>query len=193
MSIKQEGPTDFRIVSAPVKITFCCPHCGEKLKSRGAMLMSLKAGSVHGSPLIARNAGNLLNWGKWSMTKMLSDYQLDSAAFEMWLQSENGDNLADLDRAKRMLPIVLEECVTPIQKEYILDYYVGQMSVREIAEMRSVNPATVSRTIRRGLDKAYGYLRFVSPLFIKKQKKRVPLRNGRKRRRKTHKPEEGTT
>lgn len=112
---------------------------------------------------------------------MLLDYQLDSAAFEMWLQSENGDNLADLDRAKKMLPIVLEECVTQIQREYILDYYVGQMSVYEIAEMRSVNPATVSRTIRRGLDRAYGYLRFVSPLFIKKQKKREPLKNGRKR------------
>lgn len=112
---------------------------------------------------------------------MMSDLQLSHAAFELWLQSDSGDNLADLDRAKKMLPIVLEECVTAVQRGYMLKYYVEQMSVREIAEMYDVNPATVSRTIRRGIDKAYGYLRFTSPLFIKKQKKREPLKNGRKR------------
>lgn len=116
---------------------------------------------------------------------MLSDMQLSYAAFNLWLHSDQGDNLVDLDRAKRMLPIVLEECVTPTQRDYILKYYVEQMSVSEIAAQYGVNRSTVSRTIRRGLDKAYGYLRFVSPLFIKQPKKRVPLNNGRKRCRKT--------
>ena len=32
MSIKQQEPTDFRIVSAPVKIALECPHCGEKIE-----------------------------------------------------------------------------------------------------------------------------------------------------------------
>lgn len=32
MSIKQQKPTDFRIVSAPVEIAFECPHCGEEIK-----------------------------------------------------------------------------------------------------------------------------------------------------------------
>lgn len=113
---------------------------------------------------------------------MLSDVQLNHAAFELWLQSENGGNLSDLDRAKRMLLIVLEECVTTTQRDYILKYYVEQMTVPEIAALYGVNGSTVSRTIRRGLDNAYGYLRFVSPLFIKRPEKRAPLKNGRRRR-----------
>lgn len=114
---------------------------------------------------------------------MLSDLQLTHAAFEMWLQADRADNLADLDRAKRMLPLVLDECVTVTQRNYIMKYYVDKMSIEEIAEVYGVNKSTVSRTIRRGLDTAYGYLRFVSPLFIRAPKKREPLSNGRKKNR----------
>lgn len=32
MSIKQQKPTDFWIVSGPVGILFECPHCGEKVE-----------------------------------------------------------------------------------------------------------------------------------------------------------------
>lgn len=112
---------------------------------------------------------------------MLSDLQLNHAAFKMWLQADGTDNLADLERAKRMLPIVLDECVTVTQRNYIMKYYLEKMSTVGIAELYGVDPSTVSRTIRRGLDKAYGYLRFVSPLFIRQPKKRPPLSNGRKR------------
>lgn len=32
MKMKQQKPTDFRIVSAPVKIAFCCPYCEEEIE-----------------------------------------------------------------------------------------------------------------------------------------------------------------
>lgn len=32
MSIKQQEPTDFRIVSAPVEIALVCPHCGTEIE-----------------------------------------------------------------------------------------------------------------------------------------------------------------
>lgn len=111
---------------------------------------------------------------------MLSDLQLVHAAFEMWLQTDSADNLVDLDRAKRMLPIVLDECITVVQRDYILKYYLDGMSISEIAEFYGVNKSTVSRTIHRGLDKAHGYLRFVSPLFIRTPKQRAYLSNGKK-------------
>lgn len=111
---------------------------------------------------------------------MLTDLQLHRAAFEMWLQADGADNLADLERAKHMLPLVLDECVTVTQRNYIMKYYMDKMSIVEIAEMYGVDKSTVSRTIRRGLDTAYGYLRFVSPLFIRKPEKRAPLSNGKK-------------
>lgn len=115
---------------------------------------------------------------------MTTDPQLDHAAFEMWLHSDILDNHVDLDRAKRMLPIVLNECVTAVQRDYIMKYYIENMSTVEIAVFYGVNKSTVSRTIHRGLDKAYGYLRFVSPLFIKKGMERYPLKKGQRRIRK---------
>ena len=111
---------------------------------------------------------------------MLSDLQLTHAAFEMWLQADGADNLVDLERAKRLLPLVLDECITATQKDYILKYYIDKMTTSEIAELYGVNKSTVSRAIHRGLDKAHGYLRFVSPLFIHTPKKRTRLSNGKK-------------
>lgn len=111
---------------------------------------------------------------------MLSDFQLTHAAFEMWLQADGADNIADLERAKRILPLVLDECVTATQRDYILKYYIDKMTTIEIADFYGVNKSTVSRTIHRGLDKAHGYLRFVSPLFIHTPKKRTPMSNGKK-------------
>jgi len=111
---------------------------------------------------------------------MMTDLQLIQASFDLWIHTNAADNLADLDRAKRMLPIVLEECVTVTQQKYILNYYIDQMTTAEIAEIYGVDRSTVSRTIRRGLNKAYGYLRFVSPLFIKPPHRREPLKNGKK-------------
>jgi len=103
---------------------------------------------------------------------MLTDLQLNYAAFDLWLHEEGTDNLIDLERAKRMLPIVLDECVTATQRDYIIKHYVDGMKIKDIAEFYGLNPSTVSRTINRGLDKAYGYLRFVSPLFVNAPKRR---------------------
>lgn len=108
---------------------------------------------------------------------MVSDLQMVHAAFEMWLQADRTDNHADIERAKRIIPLVLDECVTETQRNYIMKYYMDKMSTVEIAEFYGVNKSTVSRTIRRGLDRAYGYLRFVSPLFLRAPKKMGYLSN----------------
>lgn len=103
--------------------------------------------------------------------------RLDRAAFEQWIQGEGGDNRAELDRLKKVLPAVLAECVTETQRQYIIHYFVDQLTMKQIGERYGVNPATVSRTIHRGLDRAYRYLRFVSPAFIKAPRRRGYLSN----------------
>ena len=108
----------------------------------------------------------------------LEEYQLAHAAFDLWLASEGEDNRAELERVKRILPIVLDECCTVTQKTYIMHYYVEQMSQTVIAERYGVDASTVSKTIQRGLDNAYNTLRYVSPLFIKLPKRRRVLRGG---------------
>ena len=109
----------------------------------------------------------------------LTDLQLTHAAFDMWLAAEGEDNRADLEKLKYYLPIVLDECVTPVQKEYIMRYFYDGMNIVQIAARYDVNASTVSRTIRRGLKRAYGYLRFLSPLFINAPQKRGYLRGNK--------------
>ena len=106
-----------------------------------------------------------------------SDLQLQHAAFEQWLQGEGGDNRAELDRLKRALPVVLAECVTETQRQYILHYFVDRMTQKQIGERYGVDHSTVSRTIHRGLDRAYRYLRFVSPAFTQAPKRRGYVSN----------------
>ena len=111
-----------------------------------------------------------------------TDLQLQHAAFDLWLLGEGNDNLADLAALKRALPIVLEECVSETQRKYILAFFVEGLTLKEIGQRYEVNSSTVSRGIRRGLDNAYRYLRFVSPLFVKAPQKRGYLSKGRKRK-----------
>lgn len=108
-----------------------------------------------------------------------SDLQLQHLSFDLWLRSGGDDNRVDLEKAKRYIPIVLDECVSVTQKKYIMAYFFENLNIYEIAQRYGVNPSTVSRTINRGLGNAYKYLRFVSPLFIN-----APAQRGRKRRQK---------
>lgn len=109
----------------------------------------------------------------------IEEYQLSHAAFDLWLMGDGEDNRAELDKVKRILPIVLEECCTPVQKTYIMHYFVDKMPVTQIAEVYGLDHSTISRTINRGLTRAYKHLRFVSPLFIKQPQRRGYMtRNG---------------
>lgn len=73
--------------------------------------------------------------------------------------------------------MVLAECVTETQKKYILSYFVERLTLKQVGERYGVDHTTVSRTIHRGLDRAYRYLRFVSPAFIKAPQRRGYLSN----------------
>ena len=106
----------------------------------------------------------------------ISQEALDYAAFDMWLMGEGEDNRAELDKMKRILPIVLSECCTKKQRAYITHYFVNKMTVCEIATLYGIDHSTVSKTIKRGLNRAYKYLRFASPLFIKQPQHRGYLK-----------------
>ena len=111
----------------------------------------------------------------------LNDMQLTYAAFDLWLGSNGEDNRAELERVKRMLPMILEACCTDVQLKYIMHYFADGMTMEQIADRYFVTISTVSRTIRRGIDNAYPYLKFCSPLFIKQPKKRGYLVKPKKR------------
>lgn len=55
---------------------------------------------------------------------------------------------------------VIEEELTPIQREVLLAYYIQDQTTVEIARDRGVNKSTISRTLRRAEDKLRRYLRY---------------------------------
>lgn len=55
---------------------------------------------------------------------------------------------------------VIEEELTPIQREVLLAYYIQDLPITEIARDRGVNKSTISRTLRRAEDKLRRYLKY---------------------------------
>lgn len=107
---------------------------------------------------------------------MLNDSDLIHASFDLWIGEKGESNRAELDRVKKILPMVLEVCCTEIQMKYMMHYFADGMAIGQIAKLYGVSKPTVSKTIHRGINKAYSYLRFCSPLFIKAPQKRSYLK-----------------
>lgn len=55
---------------------------------------------------------------------------------------------------------VIEEEMTPLQRETILAYYIQNRKITEIAKDRGVHKSTVSRTLKRAERKLRRYLRY---------------------------------
>ena len=55
---------------------------------------------------------------------------------------------------------VIQEELTPLQKEVIIAYYFQAQNIPEIAKMRGVNKSTICRTLHRAEQKLQKYLRY---------------------------------
>ena len=55
---------------------------------------------------------------------------------------------------------VIEQELTPLQREVVLAYYFQGQNICRIAESRGVHKSTVSRTLHRAEEKLRRYLRY---------------------------------
>ncbi len=55
---------------------------------------------------------------------------------------------------------VIDEELTPLQRQTLLAYYISQQTIPQIAADRGVNKSTVSRTLKRAENKLKRYLRY---------------------------------
>ncbi len=55
---------------------------------------------------------------------------------------------------------VIEQELTPAQREVLLAYYFQKQTIPQIAQMRGVCKSTVSRTLRRAEERLRHYLRY---------------------------------
>ncbi len=90
--------------------------------------------------------------------------QLSFDLMENYLQEisagQDSDNRRQIAKAKRLLRQVIQNDLTPRQREMVLLYFAEHRNMSEIAGLLQVNKSTVSRTIKRALNKLYKYLRY---------------------------------
>ena len=55
---------------------------------------------------------------------------------------------------------VIEEELTPIQREVLIAYYIADRTIPQIARDRGVHKSTVSRTLHRAEEKLRRYLKY---------------------------------
>lgn len=121
----------------------------------------------------------------------MEEWQADRSQFERWLLAEGGDNREELERLKKALPVILAECVTDRQRQFMIHRFVEQKNGREIAEMYGVNPSTVSKVIHAGINNVYRYIRFASPGYMNAKRAKVNLAKGTKYRKRKKVNEDG--
>lgn len=116
---------------------------------------------------------------------MTTDLNVDRFSLNLWRLQNGESNRDDIDRAKQLLPVIINEVLTEKQRDYILKYFMDGMNIVQIAKLYGVDCSTVSRTINRGLKKAFQHLRFVSPSFANTTFNRTNLRRRKPKRRRT--------
>ena len=70
-----------------------------------------------------------------------------------------GPRLPRQVQIKRVQRVIREE-LTENQREILLAYYMENLTIPQIADLRGVNKSTVSRTLRRAETKLRRYLRY---------------------------------
>ena len=60
---------------------------------------------------------------------------------------------------KRVQRVIQEE-LTPLQRETLIAYYFQERTITQIAQERGVNKSTVSRTLHRAEEKLRKYLKY---------------------------------
>ena len=88
------------------------------------------------------------------------DYAFDRAAFVAWNDAQyDGPDLRKKAMLK-MLPLVIENQLTPTQRAYVVSYFFQKKTVEQIAVEFGVSKSTVSRTIHRGINRIHNVMRY---------------------------------
>lgn len=69
-------------------------------------------------------------------------------------------NSARIQLMKRALSKVIQQDLTPRQRQVILLYYYEGLTMTEIARQLGIDPSTVSRTVSRGRRNILNYLKY---------------------------------
>ena len=74
-------------------------------------------------------------------------------------------NLQDIVKNRNIQ--ILYKFITKKQREYLLLYYLGEYTMREIAQMYGVTESTISRTLKRAKENMYDIIDIIERGYLK--------------------------
>lgn len=78
----------------------------------------------------------------------------------VWLRENAPDNSEQRERLFRNLHKVMEDELTPRQRQMVEMYYFQRKNIPKIAEELGLNRSTVCRTLHRGKDRIRRFLKY---------------------------------
>lgn len=95
---------------------------------------------------------------------------LEKQMYQVWRSYTGATNNRDLEHLRNCIAIAVEECLTPHQRDALTLYMMGYNQL-EIAKIRKVNKATVSRTLNRAMDNLFDHIKYATPATLKNEKR----------------------
>lgn len=92
-------------------------------------------------------------------------FRQDKAAYEYWFRKRFGatDDEDYLRKTSKLIAKAVEHELTDIQRTYFCKYYFEGLTMREIAQERGVDKATVSRTVARARNRIKRVVKYANP------------------------------
>ena len=75
------------------------------------------------------------------------------ASHQLWQEQISGTNRPQMERLKGKLLIAMEEVLTPRQRQIVTMYFFQGMRITLIAQELGIAKSTVSRTLRRAMER----------------------------------------
>lgn len=91
---------------------------------------------------------------------------IDAQSFNNWSHEDSEDNANILYRLKMNLKYALMNELSEVQRQYILDFFVNQLTIRQISIKHKKSESTVSRTITRARKKLLHVLQYTDPTLL---------------------------
>ena len=85
---------------------------------------------------------------------------MELAGLQLWQREQEGDNSQRRARLRKNLAHLMENEMTPRQKQILEMFFFRQMRVTDIAEEIGLSKSCVSRTLKRSLHKLYHFLQY---------------------------------
>lgn len=98
----------------------------------------------------------------------VTQFKQDRQAYSDWFQTQFSADCEEnaAQNLAKMIHAAIQYELTDSQRTYFTAYYLDGLTMDEIGELHGVNKSTVSRTVKRAMDRVERVLKYSSPKLL---------------------------